>query len=105
MPRKHLASWTLCLVSLFLFSSSALAIDISKVIITADNAYHFGWGSVNGISAKTTPFNFQFPLGNFSYPNPDYHVGHTWNVTSPDIFANGAETYPTTLSILSNQIP
>ena len=49
MLQRKRTLWTVCLLSLFFFSTSAQAIDVTEVIITADNAYHFGWGTRTNI--------------------------------------------------------
>ncbi|MFP6575656.1 MAG: hypothetical protein VB912_10920, partial [Pirellulaceae bacterium] len=78
MSRKKLTLWTVCLLSLFCFSTRNLraqSVTIQKVIITADNAYVFGWGD-------------EFVL---SYLNGNIH-----NKTAAEIFSSGVpgpETY------------
>jgi hypothetical protein len=51
MLRKKLNLWTLCLLSLFCFTTNAQAIDPAKFNVTSDNAYRFGLGDQSGIKS------------------------------------------------------
>ncbi|MDE0736278.1 MAG: hypothetical protein OSB47_10675, partial [Pirellulaceae bacterium] len=76
MLQRKLTLWTVCLLSLFFFNTSAQAIDISEVVITADNAFRFGWGDVNQIPSNAGQI---FP--------------GVFESKANQIFQNGAETY------------
>ena len=74
MLRKKLTLWTLSLLSLFCFNPSAKAIDVTEVIITADNAYRFAWGTDSFI------------------PQNQWYTNQL-NTSASQIFYGGAEKY------------
>ncbi|MEC9004764.1 MAG: hypothetical protein VX644_15430, partial [Planctomycetota bacterium] len=88
MLQRKRTLWTACLLSLFFFSTSAQAIEIDKVIITADKAYHFGWGTRTNIPNNANQwFPGNIKSGGSIFNNPDeYPPNPPLTVTIDDYF-------------------